>query len=127
VLTLQQRWPGLRQGFCVRRHGLRHGKPYEEVVYGITSLAPEQADAAALLALVREGWGIENRLHYRRDVTLGEDACQVSSGAAPQVLAALRNATVYLLSEAGNDNHAAATRRLAARPREAIHLLSLPM
>ena len=32
---------------------------------------------------------IENRLHYRRDVTLGEDACQVRVRGAPQALAAL--------------------------------------
>jgi hypothetical protein len=80
VLTVARRWPGLRQGFRVRRHGVRGGKPYAEEVYGITSLDPEEADAARLLALVRAGWGIENRLHYVRDVTLGEDACQVSRG-----------------------------------------------
>jgi hypothetical protein len=126
VLTLTRRWPGLRQGFRVRRHGVRGGKPYVEEVYGITSLGPEEADATRLLALVRAGWGIENRLHYIRDVTLGEDACQVSRGSAPQVLAALRNASVYLLAEVDADSHAAATRRLAARPQEAINLLNPP-
>jgi hypothetical protein len=32
---------------------------------------------------------IENRLHYRRDVTLGEDASQVQIKGAPEVVAAL--------------------------------------
>ena len=41
--------------------------------------------------------GIENRLHYVRDVTLGEDASQVRTGAAPQVMAALRNVVLGLL------------------------------
>jgi predicted transposase YbfD/YdcC len=127
IRTQTQRWPGLRQGLRVRRHGLRDGKPYVEEVYGITSLSPAEADAALLLALVRAGWSIENQLHYRRDVTLGEDACPVSSGSAPQVLAALRNATVYLLTEVEADRYAAATRRRAARPTEAIHLLDPPM
>jgi predicted transposase YbfD/YdcC len=68
-----------------------------EAVYGITSLRRDAADAAALLALVRGHWGIENGLHYVRDVTLGEDACRVRTGNAPQVLAALRNAVVHLL------------------------------
>ena len=40
----------------------------------------------ALLALQQAHWRIENRLHYRRDVTLGEDACQVRmSGASPSI------------------------------------------
>ena len=62
-----------------------------EVVHGITSLGRERADAARLLALVREHWGIENGSHYRRDVTLGEDASRIRTGSAPQVMAALRN------------------------------------
>ena len=48
-----------------------------EVVYGITSLSPTRASAARLLALVRGHWKIENRFHWRRDVTLREDHCQV--------------------------------------------------
>ncbi len=59
----------------------------------------EQADAARLLGLVPRHWGIENRLHYVRDVTLGEDACRVRSGSAPQALACLRNATMHLLKK----------------------------
>ena len=36
-----------------------------------------KANASRLLALQQAHWRIENRLHRRRDVTLGEDACQV--------------------------------------------------
>ena len=127
ILTVTGRWPGLRQGFRVRRHGVRDGKPYAEEVYGITSLGPEQADAATLLALVRQHWGIENQWHYVRDVTLGEDACQVSRGSAPQVLAALRNASVHLLTEVKTSSYAAATRHLQARLQEALALLDPPL
>ena len=111
----------------MRRWGIRKGKPYEEVVHGITSLPPEKADAKRLLELVREHWKIENSLHYIRDVTLGEDACQVRRGSAPHVLAALRNVGVHLLAQVDTDNHAQATRRLAARFHEAIDLLTSPM
>lgn len=126
ILTVSSRWPGLKQGFRVRRWGIRNGKPYEEVVHGITSLPPEKADAERLLGLVREHWRIENSLHYVRDVTLGEDACQVRGDAAPHVLAALRNIAVHLLARVGLGNHAQATRRLAARLPEAIGLLTSP-
>jgi len=126
-LTVHQKWPGLKQGFRVRRWGIRKGKAYEEVVHGITSLPPEKADAKRLLELVREHWRIENSLHYVRDVTLGEDACQVRRGSAPQVLAALRNVGVHLLMQLEAGNHAQATRRLAARFHEAINLLTSPL
>ncbi|WP_255359517.1 ISAs1 family transposase [Gemmata sp. SH-PL17] len=127
ILTVHQEWPGLKQGFRVRRWGIRNGKPFEEVVHGITSLPPEKVDAQRLLELVREHWRIENSLHYIRDVTLGEDGCQVRCGQAPQVLAALRNVAVHVLAQVDTDNHAQATRRLAARFHEAIDLLTSPM
>jgi hypothetical protein len=125
LLTLHDRWPGLAQGFELVRERTVKGRTSVEVVHGITSLRPEQADAKRLLGLVREHWRIENSLHYVRDVTLGEDACRVRQGAAPQVLAAIRNATVHLLSGLGLASRAAATRRLATRPQEALDLLRL--
>jgi predicted transposase YbfD/YdcC len=109
--------------FRLTRERTVKGKTTVEVVYGITSLAPELADAARLLGLVRGHWGIENRLHYIRDVTLGEDACRVRSGSAPQILAGLRNAAMHLLKKLNPTNTAAATRHLNAKPRKAIKLI----
>lgn len=111
----------------MRRWGIRKGKPYEEVVHGITSLPPERADAQRLLELVREHWRIENGLHYIRDVTLGEDGSRVRCGSSPEVLAALRNVAVHLLAAVDTHNRAHAIRRLGARFHEAIDLLSSPM
>jgi hypothetical protein len=71
------------------------------VAHAITSLSPERADAARRLALSRAHWDIENRLPWVRDVTLGEDACRVRTGAAPQVLAACRNAVLTLVRRLG--------------------------
>lgn len=106
------------------------GKTTVEVIYGITSLGPQQADARRLLALVRGHWLIENRLHWVRDVTLGEDACRVRKGSAPQVLAALRNTVVHLLSvQAAQEkdlSRAGASDYLAANPSESLRLLGLP-
>jgi hypothetical protein len=126
ILTVHQNWPGLKQGFRVRRWGIRQGKPYEEVVHGITSLPLNQANAKRLLELVRSHWRIENCLHYVRDVTLGEDGSRVRCGAAPQVLAALRNVAVHLLKRL-KTNYAQATRRLAAQLHKAINFLISPM
>jgi len=80
-----------------------------EVRYAITSLGPE-VGASRLLRLIRGHWAIENRLHWVRDVTFGEDASQVRTGAAPEVMAALRNLVIRLLRRAGVQNIAAALR-----------------
>lgn len=126
ILTLHQKWPGLAQGLEITRERTVKGETAVEVEYAMTSLKPEAADAKRLSDLVREHWGIENELHYVRDVTLGEDACRVRKGSAPQVLAAVRNAVIHLLAGVDAPNHAAAIRRLNVHPDEALALLDLP-
>ena len=64
-------------------------------------------------------WGIDNQLHWVRDVTYGEDRSQIRTGHAPTVMATLRNTAISLLRLAGWKNIAAALRhhvRDAARP-----------
>lgn len=117
------RWPHVRQVFRVERERTIRGMTTRQTAYGITSLPPERADAQALLDLTRGHWGVENRLFHVRDVTFGEDACRVRTRAAPQVLAALRNASITLLNRHGGDNKAATLRRHAARPEEAIAMV----
>jgi len=96
----------------------------QETVYGISSLPVGRADTCRILELVRGHWGIENRLHGVRDVTLGEDGCRVRSGSAPEVLAATRNAVVHLLEGVEAVSKAAALRRFAIVPLEAFALLT---
>lgn len=98
-------WPGVEQVFKLERWVWQAGKAQMyEVRYGVTSLPRSVATAARLLKLARAEWGIENGLHYRRDVTLLEDAGQVRRGGAPQVMAALNNVVVSLLGQAGEMN-----------------------
>jgi predicted transposase YbfD/YdcC len=110
----------------ITRERTVRGQTTVEVEYAMTSLKPGEADARRLAGLVRQHWGIENALHYVRDVTLGEDACRVRKGSAPQVLAAVRNTVVHLLAGLGAASHAAAMRRFHAHPEEALALLNLP-
>ena len=77
------------------------GKTSIETVYGISSLTAAQAGSERLLELSREHWGIENKLHYVRDVTCREDQARTHVGHAPQVLAALRNTALTLLRRHG--------------------------
>ena len=120
-------WPGMAQVFELGRHVItkKTGKERVEVVYGVTSLRPERATPGRLLALVRGHWQIENKSHWVRDVTFDEDRSQVRCGNIPHVMAALRNTTIGLLRWAGYTNIAAACRRLAAQPVQALALIGI--
>jgi predicted transposase YbfD/YdcC len=106
-------WPYLAQVFKLERIIWRTGKPIREVRYGVTSLPAGVADAGHLLRIARGAWGIENGLHYRRDVSLAEDASRLRRGDGPQVMAALNNAVIGLVLSTGVCNLAAAQRRFA--------------
>lgn len=125
VLRGHQGWPGLEQVFQVERrvYEVGSGKSYGQVQYGITSLSRKQASASELLGLVRNHWGIENGLHYRRDRTLKEDECRLRVGKAPRVMSILNNVVIGLVRQCGLSNLAAARRGYAANPQEAIDLL----
>lgn len=109
-------WPGASQVLrrpC-ERLVVKTGKRTSEVTYGLTSLRADEADAAMLEQLWRGHWTIENRKHYVRDVTMGEDRNQMHTGQAPHVLAACRNALIDLWRSQGWTNIAEAIRTCAA-------------
>jgi predicted transposase YbfD/YdcC len=66
-------WAGIAQVFMIRRTVKEKGEERVEIVYGISNLPRKKANARRLLELNQKHWYVENRLHYRRDVTLGED------------------------------------------------------
>ncbi len=115
-------WPGLAQALCIERRvtDMHTGQTSVAVAYAVTSLPPERATPLQLLTLWRAHWRIENRLHYVRDVTYGEDRATVRMGVGPQALAAIRNLAIGLLRLAGETNIAAACRRYAAQPALAL-------
>jgi hypothetical protein len=116
-------WADVAQVFAIERDVVRNGKPTQEVVYGITSIPAEEAGPSEVLTFVRRHWELENRVHWRRDVTLGEDGCQVKQGKAAQVLAALNNGVLMLMDHLGVENVAAQMREFAAQPLAAVALL----
>jgi predicted transposase YbfD/YdcC len=122
-------FPGVAQCFkLTRTRRLRDRtsgelKTTTETVCGITSLSRERADAAKLLSLVRSHWGIENKVFYVRDQTLGEDACRVRKQSAPVVFSTLRNSVVNVLQILGIKNRAAQLRRFCADPVKALEAL----
>lgn len=116
-------WTGIAQVFMIRRHVIEKGKERTEIVYGITNLPRKKADAEYLLELNRKHWCIENRLHYRRDVTLGEDAGQVRIKGAPQVIAALNGGVLAIADLLGIKNLAKQMIYYCAEPQKILQLL----
>jgi predicted transposase YbfD/YdcC len=118
-------WPGVQQVFqrVCRRLDKRTGQVSTAREYGLTSLSRQRAGPAQLAALRQGHWTIENRSHYVRDETLGEDRCRVRRGSGAQGLAALRNGVLALLREAGWENIAAALRHYGASVERALRLI----
>ena len=118
-------WEGIEQVFRLQRttHILAAGKIRHEVVYGMSSLSICQAPPARLLALIRDHWAIENRLHHRRDVTLGEDSCQTRTGSVPSLLAQLNSTVLSLMDRIGVRNVARQMRYFNAHLDQALDLI----
>ncbi|HEX6528129.1 MAG TPA: ISAs1 family transposase, partial [Streptosporangiaceae bacterium] len=72
-----------------------------ETVYLIITMTARKASPARIAAYTRQHWGIENRVHYVRDVTFREDSSQVRTGSRPRILATLRNLGTGLIRQSG--------------------------
>jgi hypothetical protein len=116
---LDRDWPGARQIVRIERLRELKDRCSRQIVYAITSIAPEAMDAEALLDLARAHWHIENSLFRVRDGTFAEDACRVRSGNAPAALAHLRDASLTLIRKR-NLKPKPAREAFAANPKAAI-------
>lgn len=123
ALTGYLDWPGLQQVVKVERPTEVHGTTTTQTRSLLTRL-DATVGPTRLLALIRGHWQIENRRHYVRDVTVGEDASRLRAGAAPRIMATLRHVVLTLLHQ----HHAtriASTLRAIAWSGSALRLLGL--
>lgn len=124
-------WPALAQVYRLERQfqWRRNGRCYRtsnEVEFGITSLTRKEVSPLQLLHIRRAHWGIETGLHYRRDVTLKEDATRMTTGQMGKVMASLNNLVLALIRQAHFQNAAQARRWFAAHIHKAFALLTTP-
>jgi predicted transposase YbfD/YdcC len=131
MLNAYAAWPGLAQVYRLERQfqWRRNGRTYRtscEVEFGITSLTRTAASPTHLLNLRRAHWGIETGLHYRRDVTLKEDATRMTVGNTGKIIASINNLVLALIRQAGFHNAAQARRWFAAHLSKAVALLTTP-
>ena len=119
-------WPGLPRVFRLERTrtNIKTGKVSAKVVYGITSLSAKSASPRRLLQLTRSYWGIENGLHWRRNVTFREDRTRLTQGQAGRVIATLNNLAISLLRYNGHTNIAEARRESNANLNLPLSLLA---
>lgn len=82
----------------------KSGEITEETLILITNLPEEQLSAKALLELNRNYWGIENKLHYRKDFVFGEDRSTIRKGHGPRNMAVFRNFAISLFHLCGVEN-----------------------
>jgi predicted transposase YbfD/YdcC len=107
-----------------RRRPLAGTKWTAETVYAITSLTVIQARPGQLARYARGHWGIEDRLHWVRDVTYDEDRSQVRTGNGPRVMASLRNLAIAILRLTGHASIAAALRYHARQPSRPLQTIT---
>jgi predicted transposase YbfD/YdcC len=117
---LRRDWGEVGQVFRMQRERTIAGKKSVEIVYGWTSLDRQRCSAERLFDLIREHWAVENRLHGRRDVTLGEDRCGVRVPPVAQMLAVLNSLVLSLMDIHQVSNVARQIRRFASHPNEAL-------
>jgi predicted transposase YbfD/YdcC len=119
-------FPGAAQIFRIRRDvfdalGRRIRK---EVVHGITSLPTNTTTAEAIARFVRTHWGIENKIHWVRDVVYGEDTQHAYLGSSAQAMACIRNLAIALLRLSGTDEIKRTLQRISRNPTRILPLLA---
>ena len=110
ITGIDSSWQGLKSFVQVERIGIRQGKTYQQTNYYITSLL---TGAGEFAHRIRSHWGIENRLHWIKDVVLGEDAAPLSNHNAATNWSIIRNIAINLARQGCYDSLTKAERFLA--------------
>lgn len=101
------------------------GKREANTTLGVTNL-PTQTRPPQIADHLRGHWQVENRLHWVRDVTYGEDASRVRTGNTPRAMATLRNLAISALRHAGHTNIAKALRHMTRDATRPLTLFGIP-
>jgi DDE_Tnp_1-associated/Transposase DDE domain len=121
---IRRRFPHARQVALIERYttrAIRSKNPRRATratvksavaVFIITSLDRREAAPVHLAGYVRGHWSIENKVHWVRDVTFGEDASRIRTGSRPRIMATLRNLAIGLIRHAGYPKIAATIREI---------------
>lgn len=120
IRNIDNDWSGIKSFVQVDRIGIRQDQPYQQTNYYISSLA---ASAAKFALLIRGHWGIENRLHWVKDVVFQEDAAALKYHNAAIKWSLIRNIVINLARQHGYDSLTKAERFLVHDIDKIISLL----
>lgn len=109
LTDISSEWVGLARLVKVERLGTRASKPYHQTAYYISSLS---LNAAKFAQGIRGHWGIENRLHWVKDVVLSEDSSRIRFGNAPANLSIIRSLVIAILRYKGYSSITTAVRMI---------------
>lgn len=115
-----EKWPHVQSIVCLQRQTTRQGKTSAHMAYYISSVA---TSPEAWMRLVRGHWSIENRLHWTKDVVLGEDDSYGKHANALLNASVFRSITINLLRLNGFDRIKPALRLLANQVHQIFELL----
>jgi len=95
-------WIGLKRIIRVERMTIKNQLISQETAYYISSVRSNKADKFA--KHIQQHWGIENRLHWVKDVSMKEDISRTAKGNAAENISIMRNITINLFRTNGFDS-----------------------
>lgn len=78
--SLKHQWQNLQTYIVVERERIQQGKLSQETACFISDL---KLDAETFHQIIKDHWGIENRLHWVKDVVHKEDKNKIHCGSGP--------------------------------------------
>jgi predicted transposase YbfD/YdcC len=105
------KWPGLQSVIAVEtiRMAHQHAPVTSDYRFYISSLA---RSATAFVAMIRQHWDIENKLHWSLDVTFNEDRCRIRKDHAAENMVAVRHIALNLLRQEHSHRRSLRQKRL---------------
>ncbi len=101
-------WSSLKTIIRVECERQTSRKIEKSIRYYISSLTDSAIEFAQR---IRGYWGVENKVHYVRDVTQAEDKSRIRTKPLPQIMTIARNLALNLYRDAGFNNMAQAERK----------------
>lgn len=114
-------WAGLRRFVKMERSGTRKGKDYTEVSYHISSL--EEGRAEVFYLGIRGHWGIENKLHWVKDVVHGEDGNGVKKNNGPVNISVVSTIALNIHRQHGHESISLGQIKFASNVKELVNII----
>ena len=119
---ISEEWVGLRRLIRVERYVLSVKGERHETSYYMSDIGSNKA--LLFGKHIRCHWGIENRLHWVKDVVLGEDASKIIRCMAPENMSIIRNIICNTYRSHGFDSIKYATELFANNIKELLKLIN---